>query len=124
MEKKKILIIDDNVDMVRILKLRLEMEGFEIITAGDGYEGIYKARTSGASLILLDLGLPGLPGEQICRELRKEEKYESLPIIMLTAKNSDTDKVIGRVLGANCYVRKPFEMDELLKNIKLLLKMK
>ncbi|MDD5584515.1 MAG: response regulator [Candidatus Omnitrophica bacterium] len=123
MERKKILVIDDDKDIVRSLQIKLEMEGFQIISASDGYEGIYKARTSGVDLVLLDLKLPGLPGEQVCKELRKEEQYETLPIIMLTAKDSDTDRVIGRVIGADCYMPKPFEMDKLLDNIKSLLRL-
>ncbi len=121
-EKKKILVIEDDRDIRRTLELRLKMEGFEVITAAEGYEGIYKARMPGIDLIILDLMLPGLPGEEICRELRKEEKYSALPIIMLTAKDTDADIVIGRVIGANFYIPKPFDMDELLAKINLLLK--
>jgi len=115
--KKRILIIEDDKDIRRTLELRLDMEGFEVLTASDGYEGIYKAKTPGVDLIILDLKLPGLPGEEICKELRKEEKYETLPIIMLTAKDTDTDKVIGKVLGANCYIPKPFDMEGFLEKI-------
>lgn len=121
MRKKKILIVEDDKDILRTLQIRLEMDGFEVITAADGYEGIFKARTSGANLLILDLKLPGLPGEEICKELRKEEKYKDLPIIMLTAKDKDADRVIGKVIGADYYMGKPFEMDELLKNIYSLL---
>jgi len=124
MQKTKILIIEDDKDIRRTLQLRLEMEGFAIITASDGYEGIYKARSSGAELIILDLKLPGLPGEEICKELRKEKNYETIPIIMLTAKDTDADAVIGKVIGANHYLRKPFDMDELLEKIQSLLKRK
>lgn len=121
-EKKKILVIEDDQDIRRTIELRLEMEGFEVITAAEGYEGVYKARTSKAGLIILDLKLPGLPGEEICKELRKEKEYEKLPIIMLTAKDTDVDMVIGKVIGASDYMRKPFDMDELLEKIHSLLK--
>jgi DNA-binding response OmpR family regulator len=120
--KKKILIIEDDKDINRTLCLRLQMENFEVITSYEGYEGFYKASTQHPDLIILDLKLPGLPGEEICKELRKNEKNALLPIIMLTAKDTDVDKVVGRVIGANQYMNKPFDMEELLKKISLLLK--
>lgn len=119
--KKKILVIEDDQDINRTLCLRLQMEDFEVIAAHEGHEGFYKATTQQPDLIILDLKLPGLPGEEICKELRKDEKYASLPIIMLTAKDTDVDKVIGKIIGANQYMSKPFDMDELLKKISLLL---
>lgn len=122
--KKKILIIEDDKDINRTLYLRLQMEGFEVISAHDGFEGFYKATTQQPDLIILDLKLPGLPGEQICRDLRKDERYAALPIIMLTAKDKDVDRVIGKVIGANQYMSKPFDMDKLLENISLLLGIK
>jgi len=82
------------------------------------------ATTQRPGLSMLDLKLPGLPGEEICKELRKNEKYATLPVIMLTAKDTEVDKVIGRVIGASLYIAKPFDMDELLENISLLLKEK
>jgi len=122
--KSKILIVEDDKDINRTLCLRLQMEGFEVITAHEGYEGFYKATTQRPNLVILDLKLPGLPGEEICKELRKDERYTSLPVIMLTAKDTDVDKVIGKVIGANHYMNKPFDIDELLKKIYLLLKEK
>lgn len=120
--KKRILIIEDDKDINRTLCLRLQMENFEVITSYEGYEGFYKASTQHPDLIILDLKLPGLPGEEICKELRKNEKNALLPIIMLTAKDTDVDKVVGKVIGANQYMNKPFDMEELLKKISLLLK--
>jgi DNA-binding response OmpR family regulator len=119
--KKKILIIEDAPDINRTLCLRLRMEGFEAVAAHEGYEGFYKAVAQRPDLIILDLKLPGLPGEEICKELRKDERYASLPIIMLTAKDTDADKLIGKVIGANLYISKPFDMDGLLKKISFLL---
>lgn len=119
--KKKILVIEDDQDINRTLCLRLQMEDFEVLSAHDGFEGFYKATTQRPDLIILDLKLPGLPGEEICKWLRKDEKYSSLPIIMLTAKDTDVDKVIGKIIGASQYLSKPFDMDELLKKISLLL---
>ncbi len=122
--KKKILIIEDDKDINRTLCLRLQMEGFEVIDAYEGYEGFYKAMTQQPDLIILDLKLPGLPGEEICKAIRKDEECASLPIIMLTAKDRECDKVIGKVIGANQYMGKPFDMEELLEKIHLLLKVK
>jgi two-component system, OmpR family, alkaline phosphatase synthesis response regulator PhoP len=119
--KKRILVVEDDKDINRTLSLRLEMEGFDVISAHEGYEGYYRAKTQEPNLIILDLKLPGLPGEEICRELRKDKKQASLPIIMLTAKDTDVDKIIGRVIGASQYMSKPFDMDELLRKISVLL---
>ncbi|MDD4955957.1 MAG: response regulator, partial [Candidatus Omnitrophica bacterium] len=83
--------------------------------------GLKKAIEGGIDLLILDLKLPGLPGEEICRQLRKDERFERLPIIMLTAKDTDADKVVGKVIGANYYIRKPFDIEELLSIIHFLL---
>lgn len=120
--KKKILVIEDDKDINRTLCLRLQMEGFEIISAHEGHEGFYKASTGSPDLVILDLKLPGLPGEEICKALRKEEKHAKLPIIMLTAKDRDVDKVVGKVIGADHYMSKPFDIDELLEKVLSMLK--
>ncbi len=120
-KKKRILLIEDDRDISRTIQIQLNMEGFDVITAADGYEGIYKARKETPDLLILDLKLPGLPGEEICRDLRKERSCAGLPIIMLTAKDTDTDRVIGKVIGADDYMRKPFDMDALLGRIRALL---
>ncbi|MEW6101687.1 MAG: response regulator [Candidatus Omnitrophota bacterium] len=119
--KKRILVIEDDKDISRTLALRLGMEGFEVVTAFNGQEGLDKAKSMSEHLVILDLKLPGLPGEEICRQLRREKKYEHLPIIMLTAKDTDVDMVIGKVIGADYYIRKPFDMDELLVKVHSLL---
>jgi len=120
-KNKTILVIEDDKDINKTLKLRLEMDGFKVVTAFDGKEGLDKATGPGIDLVILDLKLPLLPGEEICRQLRKDERFEKLPIIMLTAKDTDTDKVIGRVIGADYYIRKPFDMEELLSRINFML---
>jgi DNA-binding response OmpR family regulator len=120
-QKKKILVIEDDKDINHTLCLRLKMEGYEVLSAQEGYEGFYKARTQAPDLILLDLRLPGLPGEEICREVRKDARGASLPIIMLTAKDTDTDKIIGKVLGATYYMGKPFDMEALVRQISALI---
>ncbi len=120
-EKKKILIIEDDRDILRTLELHLSSPELEILKALDGKEGLAKAKSCKPDLIILDLGLPSLPGEEVCRELRKDDAYRNIPIIMLTAKGTDVDRVVGRVIGADSYVSKPFDLDFLQKKIESLL---
>jgi len=119
-EKKKILIIEDDRDISRTVELHLSSFGFDISTAFDGKEGLEEAMASKPDLIILDLGLPHLPGEEICRELKKDEACQVIPIIMVTAKGTDVDKVIGRVIGADYYISKPFDLDVLVEKIESL----
>lgn len=119
--KKKILIIEDDPDIAKTVRLRLKMDNYEVAVAKEGKQGLSMAKTESPNLILLDLRLPGMPGEEICRQLRKDPHYENLPIIMVTAKDTDVDKVIGRVIGANYYMSKPFDMEELLSRIHTLI---
>ena len=120
-KKRKILIVEDDRDICRTTELYLSSLGLDILTAFDGKEGLEKAKTSRPDLIILDLGLPYLPGEEVCRELRKEEGSRHIPIIMVTAKNTDVDRVIGRVIGADYYITKPFDLNLLAEKIKILL---
>ncbi len=119
--KKRILIIEDDRDICRTVELHLSSLGFEILKAFDGKEGFEQAKISKPDLIILDLGLPYLPGEEVCRELRRDEEYQEIPIIMVTAKGTDVDRVIGRVIGADYYISKPFDLDVLEEKIKMLL---
>lgn len=119
-EKKRILIIEDDHDICRTMELYLSSAGFDIMTSADGREGLEKAKNSGPDLIILDLGLPHLPGEEICRQLRKDGRFENLPIIMVTAKGTDTDRIVGRVIGADHYISKPFDLEVLEEKIRSL----
>lgn len=112
---KKILVVDDEKPIADILKFNLEKEGFEIVMAHDGDEAIEKANEEQPDMVLLDIMLPGKDGLEVCREIRKN--YE-MPIIMLTAKDSEIDKVLGLELGADDYVTKPFSTRELLARVK------
>jgi len=112
MEQKKILVVDDEADIATTIKYMLEQEGYYVCVAADGRQGLEKVKQCSPDLLILDLKLPKLPGEEVCREVRRDEKTEKLPIIMLTAKKSDTDRVIGRVIGADCYMTKPFDPSE------------
>ncbi len=115
---KKILIIDDEPDMATLLKARLEKNGYETIIAKSGYEGLYKYITEKPALILLDLMLPDLDGYEVCREIRRRLQDEQIPIIMLTAKSQDCDRIKGKVVGAQIYITKPFKSEELIAAVK------
>lgn len=115
MDKKDILIIEDERAIVRILELEMTYEGYTFDSAYDGKEGLEKFHSSQYGLILLDLMLPEVSGMEVCRKIRK---ISMVPIIMLTARRDITDKVTGLDLGADDYITKPFEMEELLARIR------
>ena len=114
---KKILVIEDSHLMCQILEKELSKKGFEVITAYDGKGGLLKAREIRFDAIILDLVLPDIPGEEVCRDLKKFPETEKIPIIMLTGKDSDVDRVLGKVLGADSYIAKPFDMGRLIEEI-------
>ena len=114
--KEKILIIEDEEDLVKGLKLNLVDEGYEVDYALNGKEGLEKALKEKTDLILLDIMLPGMHGLEICKELR--QKKVDIPILMLTARGEEIDKVIGLEIGADDYISKPFSIRELLARIK------
>ncbi len=117
---KKILIVEDEPNMVKGLKDNLEFEGFEVDTAMEGNSGLQKVLQNQYDLILLDVMLPGVSGFDICKAARKEGVIT--PIIMLTAKGEEIDKVLGLELGADDYMTKPFSLRELLARIKAILR--
>jgi len=114
--KEKILIIEDEEDLVKGLRLNLKDEGYQVAWASDGEQGIDRVFKEKPDLILLDIMLPKKDGLEICRELR--EKKITIPIIMLTAKGEEIDKVVGLEIGADDYITKPFSVRELLARIK------
>ena len=117
-DKKKILIVEDEPHTVQTIKDRLEFYGYEVITASDGEEALSKARNEAPNLILLDLMLPKMNGYEVCQLLKFDQKYKHIPIIMLTARTQETDKNMGKETGADEYVTKPFEFDDLVPKIK------
>jgi len=117
--KHKILIVDDDEKTVDLVKLYLEKDGYRVLTAYDGLEALELARQKQPDLIVLDLMLPGVDGLDVCRILRAESK---VPIIMLTAKTTEKDKLIGLDLGADDYVTKPFSPRELLARVRAVLR--
>jgi len=118
----EILIIEDERDIVEILEYNLKREGYRVAKAYDGISGLKMAESKIPSLILLDLMLPGLSGLDICRKLKKDDRTATIPIIMLTAKGTETDKVVGLEVGADDYLTKPFSTKELIARIKAILR--
>ncbi|OGC08046.1 DNA-binding response regulator [candidate division WOR-1 bacterium RIFOXYA2_FULL_36_21] len=119
---QEILIIDDEKDIVSAIEYNLVKDGFKVSKAFDGHNGLKLAKDKIPQLILLDLMLPGIPGLEVCKILKSDPKTKEIPIIMLTAKVSETDKVVGLELGADDYITKPFSMRELLARVKAILK--
>ncbi len=118
---RKILIVDDEKAMVKILKMRLEANGYEVIAAYDGKEGLEKAKSENPDLIVLDLMLPEMDGYKVCRLLKFDDKYKKIPIILFSARAQDSDKEMGKSVGADDYVTKPFDSKDMLERIKKLL---
>lgn len=120
--KEKILIVDDEKDIVKMLDYNLKKEGFRTVLAYDGEEALGLAKKERPGLIILDLMLPGIDGLEVCKFLKKDEQTAPIPIIMLTAKTQEADKVVGLELGADDYLTKPFSPRELVARIKALLR--
>ena len=118
---KRILIVDDEVQLVEMVKMRLEAAGYEVISAYDGQEGFDKAKKDKPDLIILDLMLPKMDGYKVCGLLKNDARYSKIPIIMFTARAQEEDSRLGKDLGAEEYVTKPFDPKILLSKIKELL---
>jgi two-component system alkaline phosphatase synthesis response regulator PhoP len=116
---KKILVVDDEPEIVEICRDYLRASGFEVITAGDGLQGLALARTQKPDLIVLDLMLPGMDGLDVCRTLRREG---NIPIVMLTARIEEVDRLVGLELGADDYISKPFSPRELVARVRTVLR--
>ncbi len=120
--KPKILVVDDEPDALELIEFNLKAAGYEVITAADGAEAVKKARAAAPDLILLDLMLPEIDGLEVCKILRRDANTAATPIIMLTAKAAEIDRILGLELGADDYVTKPFSPRELNLRIKNLLR--
>jgi len=116
---KKILIIEDDDHIIELLKFNVESNGYAVSVAMDGHEGLNKAVNELPDLILLDLMLPGIDGIDICNKLKNKDRTKDIPIIMLTAKGHETDKILGLEIGADDYITKPFSVRELMTRIKV-----
>ncbi len=117
MKKSRILVVDDEPDLVELVRHHLAREHYDVVTAADGETGLAEARRKLPDLVVLDLMLPGIDGLEVCRRLRSDARTQHIPIVMLTAKGEESDAVIGLAQGADDYVRKPFGMKELLARI-------
>jgi two-component system response regulator RegX3 len=115
----KVLLIEDEEGLGEAVEYQLEREGYHVDRSTDGTHGLHRFETSGADLVLLDLMLPGMAGEDVCKEIRKAS---NVPIIMLTARDTEIDKVLGLELGADDYITKPFSTRELLARIRAVLR--
>jgi phosphate regulon transcriptional regulator PhoB len=122
MTTKKILIVDDEPDIVELISYNLKKEGFHIAAASDGEEALQKTRAGHLDLIILDLMLPGIHGMELCRILRNNQRTAHVPIIMLTARGEESDKVRGLETGADDYMTKPFSPKELIARVKAILR--
>ena len=115
---KRILIVDDEPDLLEMVQINLEMEGFECMVAYDGFRALDRVRKEKPDLIILDVMLPGMNGYKVCRLLKFDEKYKQIPIIMLTAEAQRADRLLGEATGADYYMTKPFDADKLLAKVK------
>ncbi|HGJ64773.1 TPA: response regulator [bacterium] len=119
---KKILIIDDEPDVIETLEFMLKARGFEIISASDGLSGLSRAKTDNPDLILLDIMMPGMDGYEVCSKLKRETATKNIPIIMLTAKGESDAVLSAHKSGANDYIVKPYNLPTLLAKLNKFIK--
>ena len=122
MHKGTVLVIDDEKDLIELVRYNLEKEGFDVVAATDGRSGLDIASRHRPELIVLDVMMPGVDGLEVCRQLRGAEPTRQIPLIMLTARASEADRVVGLELGADDYVTKPFSPRELVARVKAVLR--
>ncbi len=119
---ERILVVDDEKDLVDLISYNLEKDGFTVVKAYDGEEALRLVRTRKPHLVILDLMLPGIQGMEVCKRIRNDPEHTALPIIMLTAKGEEIDKVLGLEVGADDYITKPFSVRELLARVHTVLR--
>ena len=120
--RARVLVVDDEPDLIHILEFGLKAAGYQVDVAADGQEGLKKARETKPDIILLDLMLPKLDGYKVCRLLKFDERYRQIPIIILSARTQEGDQTLAKEMGANRFVTKPYEFGEILAHIEALLK--
>jgi len=120
--KTVVLVVEDDADIRELVRLHLEQEGFEVVEAADGRRALDLVRTRRPALVILDLMLPEVPGLEVCRALRAAEETAAVPVLMLTARTDEIDRVLGFEMGADDYVAKPFSPRELMARVKALLR--
>jgi DNA-binding response OmpR family regulator len=116
--KPRILVVDDEPDLVMVLKIGLETAGYDVLTASDGEQGLALARQSMPDLLVLDLMLPRMDGYKVCRALKFDERYKKIPIFILSARSGETDRRLALELGADEFHSKPYNMGELIGRIR------
>lgn len=119
---KTILVVDDEEHILELIKFNLETEGYNVLLCDNGEASISMIENNEVDLVVLDLMLPGISGIEVCKRLKKMEAFETLPVIMLTAKGEETDRILGLELGADDYITKPFSVRELIARIKAVLR--
>ena len=122
MTKRQILLVDDEKDIIKLLQYNLEKEGYQISIARTGEEGLELAKSRVPDLVILDLMLPGIDGLEVCKILRADKKTKQIPVLMLTAKSTEVDQIVGLELGASDYIAKPFSVKVLLARVKNILR--
>ena len=116
--KRRILVVDDEEHIVNIMRFTLEHAGYEVIAAHDGKEGLRMAREEKPDLIVLDLMLPNIDGYKVCRLLKFDKKYQQIPIILASARSEAQDRELGRQVGADYFLAKPFQADDLTTKVR------
>ncbi|NLG42307.1 MAG: response regulator [Phycisphaerae bacterium] len=122
MSKGTVLVIDDEKDLIELVRYNLERDGFDVLSASDGRSGLHLATQHLPDVVVLDVMMPGIDGLEVCRQLRADARTRLLPIIMLTARAAETDRIVGLELGADDYVTKPFSPRELVARVKAILR--
>ena len=122
MRKETVLVVEDDEDILNLLRFNLEAAGYEVLASTDGYEGMNLARNNPPQLVILDIMLPGIDGFEVCKDLKRRKETAEIPVIMLTARGEEVDRIVGLELGADDYVVKPFSPRELMLRIKAIMK--
>jgi len=120
----RVLVVDDEKDIVELLKYNLEKEGFKVSTALNGFDAMNSIRKTTPDLVLLDIMMPQFDGIEVCKRLKKEDAFKDIPIIFLTAKSEEVDKILGLELGADDYITKPFSIREIIARAKAVIRRK
>lgn len=119
---ERILVVDDEPDLLELVRFNLSQSGFDVETSDSGRDGLARVRENAPDLLVLDLMLPDLPGTEVCRQIRSDPKLRDMPIVMLTARSEEVDRVVGFELGADDYVTKPFSPRELTLRVQAILR--
>lgn len=122
MTKPNVLVVEDDIDILQLITYNFQAAGFEVTSSTDGYEALDLARRHPPSILILDLMLPGLDGLEVCKELKRDPDTKGIPIIMLTARGEEVDRIVGLELGADDYVVKPFSPRELILRARAILR--